>query len=208
MTTNETPRTLRRAVLFGGGIGLASALMLAGAGVQALFTDTETAGGTVQSGTVIIGDFAAGNGAATFTTSIENIAPGDTIYRYLDLVNDGTLDLAKVETALVASGVLAAGQTPMTVAFDHCAGGWSGTMDAPTCAGTPASAMSTRPLNDASFNDPGVSLDGADLLAGDRLYLRATFVLPLEADNTYQEGTADLTYTFTATQRDATVTGG
>lgn len=74
-------------------LGVLLVAALAGAGTFAYFSDTETSSGnTFTAGTVDISlDGSASGGEAYF--SVGNMAPGDTVTKYVEVRNDGSLDL-------------------------------------------------------------------------------------------------------------------
>src|SRR5205823_2451866 len=74
---------------------LGATASIAGLGTFATFTSSTSASHTVASGTVTIGLGAAGS-ANRLSVDATAIAPGDTIQRAVDVINQGTLDMASV----------------------------------------------------------------------------------------------------------------
>ncbi|MFC7371427.1 TasA family protein [Fictibacillus iocasae] len=75
------------------GLGVASAalgLSLVGGGTYAYFSDTATETGTFAAGTLDI------NTDPSVMVGMDNLKPGDKIYRTFKLKNDGSLDIKKI----------------------------------------------------------------------------------------------------------------
>jgi len=88
-------------------IGLVATL--AGAGMYAVFTDTETSTGDFAAGLL---DISAGTGS--WSTGFDNMKPGDTVTFTITVGNDGTLPL-DYTIAPVLSGDLSGGANPCWV---------------------------------------------------------------------------------------------
>ncbi|MEW9108145.1 TasA family protein [Cytobacillus gottheilii] len=76
------------------GLGIASAALgmsLVGGGTFAYFSDTETTNNTFAAGTLDL------SVDPTTIINVDNLKPGDVMYRDFDLVNGGTLDISKVD---------------------------------------------------------------------------------------------------------------
>src|SRR5947199_7739835 len=73
---------------------LGATASIAGLGTFATFTSSTSASHTVSSGTVTIALGATGGSTNRLNVDATAIAPGDTIQRSVDLINQGTLDLA------------------------------------------------------------------------------------------------------------------
>src|SRR5256885_13281460 len=82
---------------------LGAAASIAGLGTFATFTSTTSANHTVASGTVTIALGATGASTNRLTVGSTALAPGDTIQRSVDLINQGTLDLASITLTTSAS---------------------------------------------------------------------------------------------------------
>lgn len=97
----------------------------AGAGLNALFTDTQDTPTTeFTAGTISLDDnITSGNAGVEFSDTVKNIAAGDTTYRAFTLKNNGTIDIGRVDASLVASGELAgAGKSPKPVSVTQVNG--------------------------------------------------------------------------------------
>jgi spore coat-associated protein N len=76
------------------GMGVASAVLglsLIGGGTYAYFNDVETTNNTFTAGTLDL------SVDPTTIIDVDNIKPGDTMTRHFELINDGSLDISKVE---------------------------------------------------------------------------------------------------------------
>jgi hypothetical protein len=191
------------------------ALAITGAGVYAGLTADATNSGspeTVSSGTLKL-TMDAASGAASLTTSVTNLAPGDIDNRYIVLSNSGTLtgkNLGlKVEDATgsvlstSATKGLSISVSRCTVAYTIATGACSGT-ESSFLAKTSLSALGTRtafsgPINPAAGQDfnlkVSVHLDGTENVVNGSL-----------PAGTMQGLSAALTYTFSEDQRDAVTT--
>jgi len=73
---------------------LGAAASIAGLGTFATFTSSTSASHTVSSGTVTIALGATGASTNRLNIDATAIAPGDTIQRSVDLIDQGTINLA------------------------------------------------------------------------------------------------------------------
>lgn len=150
-----------------------------------------------------------------FTQPLSNLAPGDTVRRYVDVTNSGTL-LAEGLTLAVASsgsGALVA-DTPETravrVSVDTCTGEW--TPGTGACSGVVSEALAPTALG--SVATPVTLVSGG--IAKDQVHrLQLTLHLPDQDETTLngappaqtvQGQSVDVTYTFTQAQRAAATT--
>lgn len=183
-----------------GSVGVAASI--AGAGTWATFTDTDTATQDVSAGTV-----ALNLGTTSFSTAIDDLAPGDTVQKAFTMDNDGSLDFGQVE--LVSTTDNATGDDrdlfdgspapadALQVKVERCDAGWTvGTGGLLECADGALAVLAETEASGAS----GV-LSNLALEAGASNDLVATYWLPVNADNEVQGDSGTLTFTFTATQR-------
>ena len=165
---------------------LGATASIAGLGTFATFTSSTSASHTVSSGTV-------------------TIALGATIQRSVDLINQGTLDLASVTltTQATTSSTLDTDTTyGLQMVIDKCSQAWteSGPPYTYTCGGSTSTVLSSRAVIQS-----GVTLNNlSSLTAGTTDHLRVTLTFPSGAGNTFQNKSSTLQYTFTGTQRAAT----
>ena len=196
-----------------------SVLVTTGFGVWASLSAsaTNTTPQTVETGTLKLA--LADNGAG-FTATVSNVAPGDSVHRYVTLTNNGTLEGKDLTMAVTATGspVLvtdAAGSATskaLRLSVSTCAVAWNPTTGA--CAGTAADVVAPTVLSSLST---AVSLGSTpSILAGGTAHLRITATLPDQNETsvngvlptgTVQGAKASLSYVFTEVQRAGTTTG-
>ena len=178
---------------------------IAGLGTFATFTSSTSASHTVSSGTVTIALGASGGSTNRLNVDATAIAPGDTIQRSVDLINQGTLDLASVTltTQATTSSLLDTDTTNgLQMVIDKCSQAWteSGPPYTYTCGGSTSTVLSSR-----AVIQTGVTLNNlSSLTAGTTDHLRVTLTFPSGAGNTFQNKSSTLQYAFTGTQRAAT----
>jgi spore coat-associated protein N len=184
---------------------LGATASIAGLGTFATFTSSTSASHTVASGTVTIALGATGASTNRLNVDANAIAPGDTIQRSVDLIDQGTLDLASVTltTQATTSSVLDTDTTNgLQMVIDKCSQAWteSGPPYAYTCGGSTSTVLSSR-----AVIQNGVTLSNlSSLAAGNTDHLRVTLTFPSGAGNTFQNKSSTIQYTFTGTQRAAT----
>jgi len=184
---------------------LGATASIAGLGTFATFTSSTSASHTVSSGTVTIALGATGGSTNRLNVDATAIAPGDTIQRSVDLINQGTLDLASVTltTQATTSSLLDTDTTNgLQMVIDKCSQAWteSGPPYTYTCGGSTSTVLSSRAVIQS-----GVTLNNlSSLTAGTTDHLRVTLTFPSGAGNTFQNKSSTLQYTFTGTQRAAT----
>lgn len=210
----NTPTTARSKRRLAAAAGVAAAgLALTGGGVFAALNATafNTTAETVGSGTLKL--TLADNGAG-FTTAIANLAPGDTVNRFINLTNGGTLDataltLKVADTTGTNSRLTTDATLGLTATVSTCTVAWT---TAGGCGGTTAAAFGPTALATLKTT-PGAVL--ASLAAGANAFLKVSLVLPDQPETTtngvlpsgtIQGLTASLVWTFTETQRTATTT--
>lgn len=184
---------------------LGATASIAGLGTFATFTSSTSASHTVSSGTVTIALGATGGSTNRLNVDATAIAPGDTIQRSVDLIDQGTLDLASVTltTQATTSSLLDTDTTNgLQMVIDKCSQAWteSGPPYTYTCGGSTSTVLSSRAVIQS-----GVTLNNlSSLTAGMTDHLRVTLTFPSGAGNTFQNKSSTLQYTFTGTQRAAT----
>jgi predicted ribosomally synthesized peptide with SipW-like signal peptide len=184
---------------------LGAAASIAGLGTFATFTSSTSASHTVSSGTVTIALGAAGASTNRLNVDATAIAPGDTIQRSVDLIDQGTINLAAVTltTSATTSSVLDTDATNgLQMVIDKCSQAWTetGPPYTYTCGGSTSSVLSSR-----AVIQTGVALSNlSSLTAGNTDHLRVTLTFPSGAGNSFQNKSSTIQYTFTGTQRAAT----
>ncbi|ATE53797.1 MULTISPECIES: TasA family protein [Actinosynnema] len=209
--TTRTRRSVWRPVAFAA-IG-GSVLVAMGVGVYAtlLATAANVTPESVTDGTLRLTMAAQGAG---FDQAVTNVAPGDTINRYVDLTNSGTLDGQAMTLQVAATGASTlitdgASTRALRVSVTSCNGGtWNPTTG--VCSGTTAALLAATPLSSLTSN---ASLIAGSISAGSVQRLRVSLNLPDQNEttvngalpaNTVQGQSVNLTYTFGQTQRTAT----
>jgi len=186
---------------------LGAAASIAGLGTYATWTSTTSENHTISSGTVTIALGATGAATNRLNVGASALAPGDTVQRSVDLTNSGSIDLAGVTltTSASPSSLLDTDATNgLQMVIDKCSVAWTEAGTAPaytyTCGGTTSTVLASRAVigSNLSLSNLGVTAPGAT----DRL--RVTLTLPSGADNSFQNKSSTITYTFTGTQRTAT----
>jgi hypothetical protein len=210
---NRTPalrRTKRR--LTAAAAVAASGLALTTGGVLAALNATafNTTAQPVSSGTLRL--TLADNGAG-FSIALSNLAPGDVANRFVTLTNAGTLDATGLTLGVadtVNSKLTTDAVNGLRVTVSSCPTAWNPT--AGTCTVTPT-VISTTPL--ATLKTTPGALSSATVPAGAAMHLRLAIALPDQTEttvngvlpsNTTQGTSANLTWTFTQTQRAAVST--
>jgi predicted ribosomally synthesized peptide with SipW-like signal peptide len=184
---------------------LGAAASIAGLGTFATFTSTTSASHTVSSGTVTIALGATGASTNRLNVNASAIAPGDTIQRSVDLINQGTLDLASVTLTTTASpsSLLDTDATNgLQMVIDRCSVAWteSGPPYTYTCGGSTSTVLASRAVIGS-----GLSLSNLSATtAGNTDHLRVTLTFPSGAGNTFQNQSSTISYAFTGTQRAGT----
>lgn len=204
--TNRADRRRRKKLVLSGGLA-ALTLSMFGFGASAAFTSAVNDTQDVDSGTVVLALGADGTAANRLSVDATNIAAGDTIERTVDLVNSGTLDLSSITlttTATTSSLLDQDVRQGLQLTMDSCSIPWTERGTAPgytyTCDGVQSALIRSRPVIQA-----GTALPAAEAaVAGGTTHLRATLVLPAEADNTLQGQTSVIDYEFAGVQRAAT----
>lgn len=185
---------------------------LVSSSVFASLSATASSIGSVTSGTLSITDSAT-SGSGGLTTTIANMAPGDTVNRYIDLVNAGNID-GDTPTVRIVDGTPTAlttdGTAGLQITITACDVAW--TQATGVCSGTPTTVRaSTSALSLASHT--AITLPSK--LAGVTNRLKVSIFLPsgseVTADGVLPPGSiqgksAALTWTFTIQQRTNTTT--
>jgi predicted ribosomally synthesized peptide with SipW-like signal peptide len=184
---------------------LGAAASIAGLGTFATFTSSTSASHTVSSGTVTIALGATGASTNRLNIGATAIAPGDTLQRSVDLINQGSIDLASVTltTSATTSSLLDTDATNgLQMVIDKCSVAWTeaGPPYTYTCSGSTSSVLASRAVIGSSLALSSL----ASLTAGATDHLRVTLTLPGAAGNTLQNQTSTISYAFNGTQRTAT----
>jgi hypothetical protein len=178
-------------------------------------TATNTSGGSVTTGTLKLQLAPSGVSGITggFTSPIAAMGPGDTVNRYIDLSNTGTLDGASPTLQIVSSDSNTLVSSPtagLQVTITACSVAWSNTG---TCSGTSSVALASTPVSTIKASAQNITLPS--VLVGGVNYLKVSTALPAGTENvlngvlpvgTVQGLTASLTWTFVIQERAVTTT--
>ncbi|GAA3604133.1 hypothetical protein GCM10022223_19740 [Kineosporia mesophila] len=186
---------------------LGSAASVAGLGTFGTFTSSTSASTTVATGTVTIALGTAGAAANRLTLGATGLVPGDTMQRAVDLTNTGTQNLAGVAltTAATSSSLLdTSAAMGLQLKIDDCSTAWTEAGTAPaytyTCGGTTTAVLASTPVIGSALALSNLNT----LTAGAVDHMRVTLTLPATADNTLQNQSSTVGFTFLGTQRTAT----
>jgi spore coat-associated protein N len=200
-------RAATRRKLLASVAAIGAAASIAGLGTYATFTSSTSASQSISSGTVTIALGATGASTNRLTVGASGIAAGDSLQRSVDLVNQGTIDLASIgltTTATTSSLLDTDTSNGLQVAIDRCSAAWTESGTAPayayTCSGTTSSVLASRPVIGSNLTLANLSA----LTAGATDHLRVTLTLPAAAPNTLQGQSSTIQYAFTGTQRAGT----
>ncbi len=174
---------------------------------------TNTSGGSVTSGTLKLTQAASGVSGITggFVTAISEMAPTDTVNRYVILSNPGTLNSSAMTLGAAGSGLLVTdGTNGLQVLVKQCSDPYPSNG---VCA-TETTILASRSV--ASLSTPAtLTLQSGALNSGATTYLKIAISLPVSSevttngvlpDGTIQGLTTSITWTFTQTQRAGTTT--
>ena len=213
--THAQPKAgaLRLALL--GVIGT-SLIVITGAGSFAGLNATDTGTHVSTSGNLSL---SVTNNGTGFTQSVSNMAPGDTVNRYVTLTNDGSLSSKNLSlkitptgtATLITNGSGAATNKAITVAVNSCSGSWNTTTGA--CTGSISNEIAATPLS--TFATAQNFLVTTALAAAGTSKLQIQVVLPDQNETTVdgalpavtvQSGSVTMDYLFFEAQRTTTVT--
>jgi hypothetical protein len=141
------------------------------------------------------------------------MGPGDTVNRYVDLSNTGTLDGASPTLQIVTSDsntLVNSSSAGLQVAITACSVAWTNTG---TCSGSSTTVLASTPAS--TIKTAAQNLTLPSVLVGGVNYLKVATTLPAGTENvlngvlpvgTVQGLTATLTWTFIIQERTATNT--
>ena len=204
-TTQKRRRRILAPLAFAGVAAVGGVALMSGA----IFTNTQTvAGNSFTAGSV---QLATTPNTSAF--SVTNMAPGDVVYKNVNVANTGSLALRySLTDNLDASGNtgLAAGATPLQMAIKtgltaaQC-NAETGTGDSTWTSGSSVYTGAIAPNGASAANiigDPTTGQQSGDraLAAGANEDLCVQVTLPFAADNTYQGKAANVDFTFLGEQ--------
>lgn len=199
--------TIRSKVLVSAAL-LGTAAAAAGLGTFGSFTSATSASASISSGTVSIALGAPGTAANRFSVAATGLVPGDTVQRAVTLTNAaGNQALSSIVLTTTATTTSKLDTDPtlgLQLKIDSCSTAWTEAGTAPayvySCSGTTKSVLASRAVIGAN-----VALSNLAALAANNVdNLVATLSFPAAADNTFQNQSSVVSFTFTGTQRAAT----
>lgn len=220
ITSRRAARPVRRPApaLIAAGAVAAAGLAITGAGVFAALNATAT-NTTAQAATSGVLSLQMSTNSAGFTQAVSNLAPGDTVNRYVTLTQGADLDgkaLTLAVTDATPTLLTTSATKGLKVTVTQCSVAWTissgtcGSGGTSTVLGTAGTALSAIPTA-----TPEQLVAGA-IAAGSTLNLQISLTLPDQTETTVngsaptgtiQGLTSALTWTFSETQRTATTTG-
>ena len=179
---------------------LCAAAAIAGLGTFATFTSSTSTSHTLASGTLSL----TSGPTNRLGTGASLIAAGDSMQRAIDLNYAGSISFASatLTTSASPSSALDTDATDgLHVAIDKCSVAWaeSGPPYTYTCGGSTSTVLASSPVIGSN-----VALSNLTLSAGSTDHLRVTVTLPSTADNTFENLSSTVGYTFTGVQRAGT----
>lgn len=190
------------------GVLVSAAAALAGHGAFATFTSAATGGPqSITTGTVVIALGSTGAATNRLNVNATGVAPGDTIQRSVDLTNSGSLNMASITLGLSASPTSPLdtdATNGLQTTVKACSVAWTeaGPPYTYTCSGTTTTVLASTSVSSLKATPASVTPLNSLTAAGTD-HLVVTLTLPTTADNTFQNLTSTITYTFTGTQRAA-----
>lgn len=195
-----------------GAVIAGSVLIITGTNILAGLNATATATQNDSAGTLSL---TTSNNGVGFSQAITNLAPGDTVNRYVTLTNGGSLDAQALGLAisatgtpsLITDGVAPATNKALTVTVNSCSGGtWNPSTG--VCSGTTNTEIATTTLSAMSSNHVFALSSNIASAATANLQIQVklpdqneTTVNGVYPTNTVQNGSVALSYLFSEAQR-------
>ncbi len=203
MSTNKRQGSPTARNVVGSLAVIGTAAAVAGLGTYGNFTDSTTPmNTTLATGTLSINLASVGT---TVPLAVENMVPGDSMSRAVDLVNDGDLAMSSINmgASTTSSNILTTDTTNgLRLLVRSCSVPWTegSTATGPTysCSGTERSLMNGPVINSTTLSSP------ASLNPGGSDHLVFSVSLPSTAGNEFQGLSADLSLSFTGASRSGT----
>lgn len=194
--TLSTPRKVGLTAL-----AMVAATAVATHGSDAAFTASVSRGHEIVTGTPALVLGATGAASNRLGIDVTGLIPGASAYRSFDITNTGTQTFSSytLSTTVTTSSLLNTDATNgIQTLLERCSAAWVESGAAPsftyTCSGTRTTVIPSSPL--MRTNTPVSSMVSAAPGGTDHLLLTET--LPSTADNTFQNLTSAVTYTFNA----------
>ncbi|HEV3401134.1 MAG TPA: TasA family protein [Acidimicrobiales bacterium] len=203
---SDSKGTSKKILLSVAALGVTASI--AGLGTFATFTSSTSASQNVSSGTVSIALGSAGTADNRLTIGASGLVPGDSLQRRVKLSNAAgnealsSITLSTVDTTAVDTVLTTNATNGLQMRIQKCAVGWVESVTTPysyTCADI---GGATTVLAQQAIIGSNLALSSLSALtAGNTDDLVVTVSLPTTADNTFQDKSATIDYTFTGTQR-------
>jgi hypothetical protein len=202
----------RRRTLIAASFGVA-ALALTGAGVYAGLNAVATGTQAVTSGTLSLVQL-AGTGSGGLATPINDMAPGDSVSRLVDVTDNGTITAQDLQLTVTGSGstLLTTSATKgLRVTVERCVLPWAGS----TCGDLLGATTVVNNVPVATLAGSPATLVSGTVSNGSAYHYRVVTSLPDQNEtttngtqpaNTIQGLSTTLTFTFDEAQRTATAT--
>ncbi|MGO4857622.1 TasA family protein [Arthrobacter sp. 2MCAF14] len=181
---------------------------VAGLGTYGAFTSSTSASNTVASGIVNIALGASGT-TNRLSVAASGLVPGDTVQRVATLSNaTGNQNLSAITLTTAATAPGSKLDTDPTMGLqmtvDECSVPWSETLTGTAYTYACTGGTITSVLASRSVIGANVTLANLTSIApGHTDDLRVTLTLPATADNSLQNQSSTIAFTFTGTQRTA-----
>jgi len=186
---------------------VAAAAGAAGLGTFGSFTSTTSASQAVTAGTVVIGVGTGGTANNRLSVAATGVVPGDTIQRTVQLNNTGNQNLASITlttTASPSSLLDTDATTGLQLRIDSCSVPWTEAGTSPALTYTCSGSTQTVLASHAVIGSAMALSNLASLTSGASDNLKVTLSLPGGADNTFQNKSSVIGFTFDALQRTST----
>ena len=204
----KKPRTIMVASVLMGMALTAALFSIFGLAGYSLFSGQSGAVSTSISTGVVKVALSATGASESLGIGAQNIAPGDTMQREVDVSNSGTSAIGNVTFGVTASNTTASIYSSSTdglqVSVLECSGSWTPTLLSDggysyTCNGTQSTAYGPDPIADVAS---GVVLPTSlsDIPVGGSSSFVVQVSFPTSAGNSQSSETESFTWNFTATQ--------
>jgi spore coat-associated protein N len=174
----------------------------------ASFSSAVSTSHAVGSGTLVL-DLTPNNQVNRLARAYDasDVAPGDTMQRALDLNSSGTVSMSAVtlETTATSSSFLDTGNgntaDALQIVIQKCSVAWTEAGVSPaytyTCSGATSTVLASTPIIMAPTTLSNINLSGTN-------HLRVTLTFPSTDDDSFQNQSSVIQYTFAGVQRAGT----
>lgn len=202
MTTSSTTSPSKAGFSTGQKVLATAGVLGAAVSIAALGTFGTFGGSTSASQKVDSGSAGIDMPHSNLNAPVSGMLPGDTVERIATISNAGSSRLRDIllSTTIVTGSALTSDETNgLQVAIDGCSIPWTAVSGGPdVCSGHQWPVVAERAV---AALTPGMPLDMYSVSVGQSDYLRATFKLPVTADASFQNLSAELDFQFDGVQR-------